>query len=153
MMDISEDLNRATQKMRRIRFKDNEQFSLGQLITECENISKDHDDEEEDLKVQYDFGYFQPDSIDSWRGSYDELALSYVDGIDINVKSLDLKKFIEILKEADGKTYMGYKGGDFTMNRETPVWVDNYSHSSETAVVGLIDLGWKVIIETKHMEY
>ena len=49
----------------------------------------------------------------------------------------------EILKEAllaHGKTFEGYKGGEFTMEGDTPVW---YSHYGTTgpAIMGITDEG------------
>jgi len=69
-----------------------------------------------------------------------------------------LTDFIDKLKEAVGKTYTGYKGGEFTMTRDTAIWVDNYSCYSSTAVMGLkTHTGmagnlYRVIIETGYVQ-
>jgi hypothetical protein len=79
------------------------------------------------------------------------LALEYLEYD--SQKTLSSAAFLEMLKDADGKTFEGYKGGDYTMSRQTPVWVSNYGTSNETAVVGVIDKNYVVIIATAYQEY
>jgi hypothetical protein len=62
-----------------------------------------------------------PHAIDSWRGNYADLALEPAEGIRHTVNEL-----LALLHGADGDEFQGYKGGTFTMNRDTPVWVDAY---------------------------
>lgn len=57
-----------------------------------------------------------------------------------------------MLRSAVGAAFEGYKGGVFTMSRHTPVWVANYGNAGNTAVVGVRDLGYLVIIETAYVE-
>lgn len=98
---------------------------LSDLIRSLEVFDKD-------LKVVYDFGYFRPHDLDSSRGDYSELALGYTEEGDITVKEL-----LELLKGAIGRTYTGYKGGEFLMNEHTPVCIDNWGHWSETEIVAV----------------
>jgi hypothetical protein len=99
-----------------------------------------------------------PTKIRSWRGSYNELAIDY--GMD---DRYTLLQFIEELKGSIGKTYEGYKGGDFTMGKITPIWVahwgessiDNY-RGSESENVGIVDIEETdnlVIIKTDKIDY
>jgi hypothetical protein len=53
----------------------------------------------------------------SYRGYYAELALEEDDG---PTRAGDL---LEMLHGANGSTYTGGKGGDFVMDRSTPVWL------------------------------
>jgi len=41
-----------------------------------------------------------------------------------------VEEWIEVLKQAIGKRFTGYKGGDFLMGKNTPVWLAEYSNSS-----------------------
>lgn len=50
-----------------------------------------------------------------------------------------------------GKTFTGYKGGDFEMSRRTPVWVANYGNAGNTGIVGIHDDGYSVIILTAYI--
>ncbi len=135
--------------MRHQTFMDSPQLSLGELIERLEAIET-----EDDCSVRFDFGYFRPSELMSWRGVYAELAVGFTDKGDY--KDPQLSKFITELKGAIGKTYTGYKGGDFFMSKSTPVWVANYGESGNTAVVGVTPVGrdkaYKVIINTAYCE-
>ncbi len=70
--------------------------------------------------------------------------------------------FIALLKRTVGATLYGYKGGEFLMIEDTPVWVANYGESHgfrnegdiwSQAVVGVSEDERHVIIETKNIEY
>lgn len=62
-------------------------------------------------------------------------------------------QFLEMLKEAVGKTYEGYKGGDFEMTEDTPMWVANYRYADNTGVMGVIDKGYAIVLVTGYCEY
>lgn len=120
------------------------QWTLGQLISAAEALMP----RQAETEVVFDFCDTAPNGIDSWRGSYAELALSYTsDG------GMPLRKFVEILEDANGRTFEGYKGGDFPMDRGTPVWVANWGRSGNTGVVGLRDVGWQIVVETAWCEF
>jgi hypothetical protein len=53
-----------------------------------------------------------------------------------------------VLKGALGTTYGGYKGGDFTMYDDSPLWVANYGECSGTTILGLADCDYQTIIAT-----
>lgn len=99
--------------------------------------------------------YWTVENPDSWRGIYKELAFDFVEE---STNKLTLETFIKMLYEANGETYTGYKGGDFTMHRGTPVWVCwGYSCSGGprgmyTAIVGLETINGVVVIKTKYIE-
>jgi hypothetical protein len=39
------------------------------------------------------------------------------------------------------------------MNELTPVWVGNPGNAGYTAISGIIDKGYKLVIETRHLEF
>jgi hypothetical protein len=141
-MDLQTVLNNAVAAARAKRLKTSPQLTLGELILKLEAV------EDKTSEVRIDFGYFRPVGLSSWRGSYSELAIEYSDGPDRTVQW-----FIDELKAAIGKTYEGYKGGDFTMGKNTPIWVDNYGDTSNTGVVDVLDKRYIVVIETRYCEY
>lgn len=57
-------------------------------------------------------------------------------------------EFLKMLKETVGKEFTGYKGGEFTMDENTPIWVANYGNSGNTAVIDVIDEDYKIILVT-----
>ncbi len=126
-----------------------DQLTLGELILKLEPIVAKQKDRTDEATVHYDFEYLFPNSIDSWRGSYAELALNYmVDGTPMKVTD-----FYNMLKETVGKEFTGYKGGEYIMSRQTPIWVANYSHSGNTAVIDVVDNDYVVVIITGYREF
>ena len=123
------------------------QLLLGELILKLEAVNTPRKDGSE-KEVRFDFGYFTPTIIDSWRGSYNELALGYSE----TEKDITVGELIKMLEKAIGKTYTGFKGGEFVMGRNTPIWVSNYGESSFTGIIGVKDLGWLIILQTDWLE-
>jgi hypothetical protein len=89
-----------------------------------------------DQTVRFDFGGFAPKGIDSYRGYYDHLAIGYAEP-EPPWEDPKVGSVLAMLREANGKTYEGYKGGDFRMDLDTPVWVANWSHSPGTTIIGV----------------
>lgn len=139
-------LNNAVQAQRSEELKTSSQLLLGELILKLEAVSN------KDLPLFIDLMDKRPKGIDSWRGSYCELAIqtetfgSYntdevewksKDGSYESYKQKSIGKenptvqgWIDVLKEAIGKTFTGYKGGDFLMGKNTPVWLAENGNSS-----------------------
>ena len=65
----------------------------------------------------------------SWRGDYNCLALGYCLYGDSNA-FINVGKLKSILQNSIGKTFIGYKGGEFVMEKNTPVYLDNYGFST-----------------------
>jgi hypothetical protein len=117
-------------------------LSLGALI---EKLSKC----EMTARVYFDFCRLSPTSVNSYRGFYDHLAIGFAD-----VQYDATKKVGELLTELRacvGKVFSGYKGGDYRMTEKTPVWVANWSETSDTVIVGVLREGeHSVVILTRH---
>jgi len=101
-----------------------------------------------DLPVRVDFGSgpVGVGDIGSYRGYYSDLAIE--PGGDLS--SHDLSKW---LTAAVGQTFVGYKGGDFTMSRMTPVWVSSYGDASGLAVTGITSDSEFVRLEVTEEEW
>ncbi len=69
-------------------------------------------------------------SLDSYRGIYTHLALE-PNG------SRAVVNMLKEAREAIGHTFTGYKGGEFTMGVDTPIWVAEYGESGNQALVDL----------------
>src|SRR5690349_11668129 len=113
-----------------------EQMTLGELIEALKR-------KDPDRTVSFDFVYFRPTGIHSYRGYYDQLALGYTADGEITVKAL-----LEMLRDANGKTFEGYKGGNYVMGPDTRMWVANHNESGSTAIVDVIDQSWRVLLVT-----
>lgn len=128
------------------------QLTLGQLISQLEELSQEVKQFREfynyEPRVYLDFGNMVPGRYDSYRGDYSALALSY----DEHVEPYSYSEFLEETRECVGPIFYGYKGGEFIMSLETPLWVANYGESTDTAVVGVTLSGIRIIIHTKYIE-
>lgn len=143
---------------RKKRFDRNDQLSLGELIEkieECGLISCNGKDEPK--TVEYDFGTAIPTTLDSWRGSYSELALGYkltgYDNNDDHFGKITAEDLLKELQSAIGKEYTGWKGGEFIMDEDTPIWVANPGDSGNTGIVDVMDQGYKIVLITAYCEY
>ena len=87
-----------------------------------------------DRRVRFDFPNAIPKEFNSYRGYYTDLALGYEDPYG---KHLILENFLQYVKSIEGQVFTGYKGGDYTMNRWTPLWAANYGDTTSIAIVGV----------------
>lgn len=115
------------------------QMTLGQTITRLEQseLTYDSNGKRHDKYVTFDFGGLVPSGLSSWRGEYAELAINFTGGTYEDREVVTALKFLERLKEAVGKKYTGWKGGEFMMTETTPLWVDNDGCYTHTALVGV----------------
>lgn len=152
-LDLQTYINNAMAVERSERLAASDRLTLGEMILKLEPIVEKQKDRkpDEEAHVRYDFEYLYPTKIDSWRGVYAELALNFEDSRSSR-SELTVTEFLQLLKDAIGKTFTGYKGGDFTMSRQTPVWVANYGNAGSTAVIDIVDGGHQVIIITAFRE-
>lgn len=56
-------------------------------------------------------------------------------------------------KAMDIKEFTGWKGGEFTMDESTPVWVANAGNSGNTGIIDVVDDGWRIILMTAYCEF
>lgn len=130
--------------------KENGQLTLHQLIVGCQEayaMAGDNYDGKPP-KVIFDFCSAFPTEIDSWRGIYAEVALSFTMDWRGGTEPMLVTDFIDMLIQTVGRTFTGYKGGEFMMTENTPVWVDNYGECTNTAVIGVSTMSCYIIIET-----
>jgi hypothetical protein len=149
-MDIQTMLNNAMAARRAEEMKNSTQLTLGEMILKLEAVKN------KELPVYFDEEKYRPTGVDSWRGSYCELALNYEgaggyyehkpecprdpkwDDYTCDCKSIStqlpenptVNNLLEMLKKIPGRIFIGYKGGDFLMGKTTPIWVANYGTSS-----------------------
>lgn len=154
-MDLQKYLNNATKKMRESSFASSPQLTLGELLALLKDIPTEWGSDREPVTIDFDFGTAYPTGFSSWRGSYSEIAINYaLSGYDAEqFAHTDLKDFINWLEDAIGSTYTGWKGGDFIMTADTPVWVANDGNVGNTGVVGIRNDNYNVTILTAHCEY
>lgn len=117
-------------------------LTLGQLIEKLKKLDPDT--------------FVTVDGIDSeiinphsYRGYYEDLALETEDGGTTTVKSL-----LKILEMSLNTTFQGYKGGDYKMSADTPLWLSPYGSASNVAIMDLLKetSGRSVALQTKKIE-
>ena len=70
----------------------------------------------------------------SYRGYYDQLALQP------HHTPASVAEVIAMLEDALGKSFEGYKGGEFIMGHSTRVWIAEYGSSSGMRVYAVEDI-------------
>ena len=111
--------------------------TIGDLIVLLKNC-------DEDSGVEYDFTYMSPTTVDSWRGVYAEPALGYEKNGDVKVR--DLIKELE--HATSGVKYHGWKGGEYSYDKDQELFVANPGETGDCRIVGIMDAGWKVVLKT-----
>lgn len=158
-MTLEEYLTTEVHKQRRGRFECSDQLALGNLIEKLEPIARRQkgriEDDNEEAVVVFDFEYMFPVDFESWRGSYAELALTFSsrEHSDYSLSAPTVSDFLDMCKKAVGSVHTGYKGGEYRMTINTPVWVANRGNSGNTALIDVVDDGYHVVLITGYREF
>lgn len=97
------------------------QYSLGELITALENFHPAR---------TVPVGIANPHSF---RGDYSELAFE-------PAPASTVAEMLTVAKSALGRTFQGWKGGDYVMDEHTPVWFE-MEGSGDGETIGPVMLG------------
>jgi hypothetical protein len=115
-------------------------LTLGNLIAALEGFPHDAVVKLSDNPDEY------PRGADSYRGYYSDLAFK---------PSPDFTTVGELLAECRGAldaTFEGYKGGDYVMGTNTPLWISDYGTSSRRAIVGIQMIEGRAVLLIKLVE-
>lgn len=77
-----------------------------------------------------------PTGFCSYRGYYSDLALEYT----TENNCMTAGKLLKKAEECIGKTFIGYKGGEFEMAEDTTLWLSNYGKCTNLLVTGIKDV-------------
>lgn len=134
-------INQAAQ----VKRSQSEQMTLGELIEKLEGVPDTEYVVHLHGKMSVTIG-----SPHSYRGYYCDLAFMEVVGPLPTVEDV-----LIMLKGCMGKTFTGYKGGEFMMGESTPVWISVYGECSRIAPVDIIlnEEKFIVTIITKEIDY
>lgn len=110
------------------------------------------------IQVYFDFAGCVPTTVDSWRGIYAEPALgwqpsgysSYTGNSAKIPNCADL--IAEIEKAIDGRTYTGWKGGEFSYSENDTLHIDNPGDCTQTEISHIVADRYSVMIYTKHVD-
>jgi len=94
-----------------------------------------------------------PCKVESYRGYYSDLSLTNDGDIEGGATVTSL---LNVLKAAIDEHFTGYKGGEFKMDENTPLWRSNYGQASDHAIVGVtnetIHIGGAVVLQIKRLD-
>lgn len=82
--------------------------------------------------------------LTSYRGYYADLAFMPADHATVD-------DVVREARAARGATFVGYKGGDFVMGADTPLWIAEWGCCG-VAIVGIEFRDGAVVLETKEIE-
>ena len=105
MMDTQSLINLLTSLSQKNRAKT--QMTLGGLIARLQQL-------DQSLEME---GLYGPHSF---RGYYCDIAFERGD------HKLKVSEVLQTVRRCKGKTFVGYKGGNFKMVKDTPVWIAAY---------------------------
>lgn len=120
-----------------------DQMTLGQLIDALRKADKS-------LGVRFEFCGMVPCYLKSYRGFYDQLAFDYRPPDEEQERGgfLTVGDLLAHCEQVVGKVFVGYKGGNYTMGLDTPLWVDKWGRCTSTAVVGTVVCDCWLLIKT-----
>ena len=143
------EIEKIMEANRKIEISSTGQYTLGMLIDKLKQIQESNKDEEPNMGITFSFGNLVPDGLDSYRGYYNELAIGYMD---MTHETITVPIFIQELEAAVGKTFYGYKGGEYVMTENTPLWVSKYGDNSGTYICDVKDLRYTAMLVTRNTE-
>lgn len=117
------------------------QLTLGELLYRLTKFDSD-------LLVTLDcYPDTGPGNLSSYRGYYEDLAIKP------GGYSPTREEFEFRLASTIGKTFVGYKGGEYTMGSGTLLWVSEYGVASGRYVSDVVESDGRIVICTAEEEW
>ena len=82
----------------------------------------------------------------SYRGYYSDLSFEPT-GAPVTVEA-----FLAECRSCLGQTFTGYKGGDFRMDDDTPLWIAEYGSAPGRAIMGVRVAGDNAVLEIRQVD-
>lgn len=117
--------------------RSNYHLTLGKFIAELEKVPAG-------TQVRFADGSY-PANPHSYRGYYSDLAFEEVD----NPQTAG--ELLRECREANGRDFTGYKGGDFRMHNDTPLWGAERGRCGQ-AIVGAKFENGELLLERKDVD-
>ena len=96
------------------------------------------------IPVQFADGSY-PSRPHSYRGYYSDLSFG------ASEEPVTASDFLRRCRSAVGETYEGYKGGDFIMGHDTPLWAAPWGCTGD-AIVDVVPSDDRVLLVTKTLD-
>lgn len=104
-MDIQDYINNLAEQWKKERAET--QMTLGKLIQRIEKMTLEY----------FPVGLSSPDS---YRGYYSDLAFEFTD------EPMKREDVLKVCYSALNETFEGYRGGEYVMDFDTPLWIAEY---------------------------
>lgn len=115
---------------------------LGELCDKLELLDPE-------ARVMFDFcDCFPLANVGSYRGYYEDLAIRWSSFEPGKREPVKVSQIHDTLKIAIGNTYVGWKGGEFTMGKDSRVWVANSGDCHGTQIVEVKAAGSTIYFRT-----
>ncbi len=137
---MSIDMQRLIDTMNELSRNERSKYhlTLGQLVSKLQATGPE-------CSVRYDFEDDSgPGSLHSYRGYYSDLSLGFAD-------VMSVKELLERCNNAWGTAFEGYKGGQFVMANDTPLWAAQYGCCGR-AITGAKRYGNILMLESKELD-
>lgn len=119
-------------------------LNVGELISKLETLNPTD-------SIGFDFGAQVPASLASYRGYYEQLAVGFTDEIFLKEAFPTVLDFASALKNMVGKQIEGYKGGLYTVTKDTLLRVAKWGTCSGTVIVDARKFDYKgVLLVTRY---
>jgi hypothetical protein len=130
------------------------EMNVGEFLDTLKGIDPDYRYRSGDTTaktVEFDFCWFYPTTFNSWRGDYSVVALGFDGQIGhaSGLKTPTVRELVATLVAQIGTTMTGWKGGDYTISRDRLLRVANPGNTGCTVIVGVKDVDYRVIIQTR----
>lgn len=113
-------------------------MTLGSLIEKLEKCKN------QESHVYFVFGSMKVGHLTSYRGFYEQLALT----TSKSDKTKTVEELLKICKEAVGGLFEGYKGGTYTAGLDSEVWASDWGFNTSCTIKDVIDKEYAVYLET-----
>lgn len=127
-------------------------MTLGEIIDRMKEIHAAPTDawlgNDGERSVYIDWNSLVPGGFHSYRGYYDHLSISFKSGY----PPPKISAFIKALEGEVGAVHGGWKGGEFTMDRDTPVWIADTGTAPGWGVASIRDDGYCATLVTQHFD-
>lgn len=94
--------------------------------------------------VTFGFDHCYPTGVGSYRGYYEDLAITFK-----QFQGCTVKQLLEMLQNAVGSTVEGYKGGEYLISDDTVVWAANYGTAPGMAIVDVVETPYQIWLKTE----
>lgn len=123
------------------------QLTLGQLLEKLEAIEPKH------YRVVFAFGGLIPGNFSSYRGDYSHASLDF----ELLYRNWDYTPCVSVhdmikkVKDTIGSIKCGWKGGEFGMHEDTPIWVALHGSSPGSYLVDVKLRGVSIYLITRNI--